>query len=165
MKSVMQERLSIAWPLVLEGKLSKVEVMSKAGVSDGSVANMRRTLRILTEKGLTCLTWAEAKEAAKDLTPPKPNAPSPTLSERVSKLEEALRDNPFSIPAFMKARAFVTWQKVKLSEGQYQERVFALRSYCDLHSLYSPADASGKHPTFLWPLQALEAVFVDGWIE
>jgi prophage antirepressor-like protein len=68
-------------------------------------------------------------------------------------------------PSFMKARAFLSWRGLKCNSELFSERSLMLRAYCDNHSLQSFLDTSGKTPVYIWPLAALEAVFVDGWCD
>lgn len=79
------EKSNAAWRLVAATDLSKAETVTAAGVSDGTVAAMRRTYALLKEREeqsgdtlslsphgeLTDLTWADAKRIAKGIDKPE----------------------------------------------------------------------------------------------
>lgn len=68
-----EEKLNAAWRFVIGTGLSKAEIIRAAGVSEGSVSNMRKAMRRIAaaypEQSLDDLTWRQADRLAKGLEP------------------------------------------------------------------------------------------------
>lgn len=60
---ITSERQNYAWRLVLLGTYSKKQVCEASGISDGQVANMRRTLKALGDDAYYYDVWARARDA------------------------------------------------------------------------------------------------------
>jgi ParB-like chromosome segregation protein Spo0J len=58
------ERQNYAWRLVLLGGYSKAQTVAAAGVSDGTVAAMRRVQKALGAAAYECKSWWEARQRA-----------------------------------------------------------------------------------------------------
>jgi len=63
-----QGRQNFGWRLVMMGGYSKKEIRTASGISDGQVANMRRTAKLLGEEAYQYATWWRAQQAAKGMT-------------------------------------------------------------------------------------------------
>jgi hypothetical protein len=63
-----EEKMEAAWKLVCLGGLTKRQTVEKSGVSDGTVATMRKTFRTLQarDEADEWPTWADAKRSMKD---------------------------------------------------------------------------------------------------